>query len=267
MSKQKVILSAVAVMFISYGAASALPSELISYDLYADMHRSENAAATQEENQDNNAEQNQGDWMQQNEESSSEQINFVPKTAKDFYSFVPMKDLYVDSIDKSKYYSNPTVKSAIAKYKNANYTGCLQELYAYIGNPKNVNDAYAYYYMALAYSKVGESTAAKNCFQKTINCNATGKLLELAVKGRDCISGGAYCQAPINPTLEQLNAQGNSLDTFINAPYTGNGFSPEAQRDYQQRQLNNVQKKINSNGSISADDLKGLSGSNTQKKK
>lgn len=267
MSKQKIILLAVAAMFISYSAANAVPSGPFGYDLYADMHRSENQPQQeQQENTDGNA-QKQDDWMQQNKESA-EQVKFTPKTAKDFYSFVPMKDLYVSSIDRTKYYSNPTVKSAIAKYKKGNYSGCLQELYAYIANPRNVNDAYAYYYMALAYSRVGESTAAKNCFQKTINCNASGKLLELAVKGRDCISGGEYCHAPINPTFEQLNKnEQNSLDAFINAPYTGNGFSPEAQRDYHQRQLNNMQKKLNSNGSLNADDLRNLNSGNSQKKK
>jgi TPR repeat protein len=75
----------------------------------------------------------------------------TPKTAKDFYSFVPMKDLYVPNIDHSKYYPNASVKSAIYRYKVGNYTGCLQELYSYISNPKHINDAYAYYYIAIMF--------------------------------------------------------------------------------------------------------------------
>lgn len=254
MSKQKVILLAIAAMFISYSAANAVPSGPFGYDLQADMHRSENKK--QEEQADEN--------------KDAEQIDLTPKIAKDFYSFVPMQDLYVDSIDHTKYYSNPTMKSAIYKYKNGNYTGCLQELYAYIAIPKNVNDAYAYYYMGLSYSKIGESTAAKNCFQKVINCDAKGKLFEQALKGRDCITGGMYCQTPVNPTLDQLyqlNGTVDQLDVFINAPYTGNGFSPEAERDYQQRQINNLQKKINSKENLNIDDLQDLKNIDNEKKK
>lgn len=253
MSKQNVILLAIAAVFITYSAASAVPSGPFGYDLYDDLHRDQQQTT-----------QTEGD-----EQNPEEQVDMTPKTAKDFYSFVPMKDLYVPNIDHSKYYPNASVKSAIYRYKVGNYTGCLQELYSYISNPKHINDAYAYYYMGLAYTKLGESTAAKNCFQKTINCDAKGKLLELAVKGRDCITGGMYCHAPINPTMEQLNPniELDPLDAFINAPYTGNGFSPEAEQDYRQRQLNNMQKKINSQDSLNRDDIRNMKSIDTQKKK
>jgi tetratricopeptide (TPR) repeat protein len=231
MSKQKVILLAATAMFIAYSAAYAVPTGPFGYDLQADIHRSENK--TQEENADNNAE-------------ATEEVDLTPKTAKDLYSFVPMADLFVPTIDSSKYYPNASLKSAIYKYKVGNYTGCLQELYSFIKNPKNVNNAYAYYYMGLAYSKIGESTAAQNAFQKTINCDAKGKLLELAAKGRDCISGGPYCQTPVNPNYEDLyRSNPDSLDAFIYAPYSGNGLSPQAQRELKQRELNNMQKKLN----------------------
>ena len=262
MSKQKVILLAVATMFISYSAANAVPSGPFGYDLQADMHRSENKQ--QDKQQDKQQGKNTADDNQAN------QVDMTPKVAKDFYSFVPMKDLYVETIDHSKYYSNPTMNSAIAKYKKGNYTGCLQELYAFIANPKNVNNAYAYYYMGLSYSKIGESTAAKNCFQKVINCDAKGKLFEQALKGRDCISGGIYCHTPVNPTFDQinqLNGDVDQLDAFINAPYTGRGFSPEAEKDYQQRQLNNVQKKINSKDNLNVNDIQDLKNIDNEKKK
>lgn len=251
MSKKSLILMAMATIFIAYGATSiaAVPGPF-GYSLYDDIYRDENAP--KEENAENPDEQ---------------EVNLVPKTAKDFYSFVPMKNLYVPTIDSTKYYPNPSVKSAIYRYKKGNYTGCLQELYSYIKNPRNVNDAYAYYYMGLAYAKIGESTAAQNCFQKTINCDAKGKLLELAVKGRDCISGGMYCHEPINPIPGGGVEIEDSLDAFINAPYTGNGFSPEAERDYQQRKLNNMQKKINATDNLNRDDIRDMKGIDSQKKK
>ena len=254
MSKKSLILmAAMATIFFVYNTASmaAVPGPF-GYSLYDDIYRDENAPKEDKTN---------------NEADTQEQVPIVPKTAKDFYSFVPMKDLYVSSIDSTKYYANPSMKSAIYRYKIGNYTGCLQELYSYIKNPRNVNDAYAYYYMGLAYAKIGESTAAQNCFQKTINCDAKGKLLELAVKGRDCISGGAYCHEPINPIQGSGSEIENSLDEFINAPYSGNGFSPEAERDYQQRKLRNMQKKMNAKDSLDRDDYRDMNNINNQKKK
>ena len=94
-----------------------------------------------------------------------------------------------------------------------------------------------------------------------------GKLLELAVKGRDCISGGMYCREPINPIPGGGVEIEDSLDVFINAPYTGNGFSPEAERDYQQRKLNNMQKKINATDNLNRDDIRDMKGIDSQKKK
>ena len=49
-----------------------------------------------------------------------------------------------------KYYPNANLKSGISKYKNGNYTGCLQELYAL--TKKDPSNAAAYYYMAMAYT-------------------------------------------------------------------------------------------------------------------
>ena len=185
MGKEKAIVLSVLAMFATCGVAQAIPSAF-GYDLQADMHRSENNRVEEQQNPEEYA------------DGSGEQevVKFVPKTAKDFYSFVPMKDLYVSTIDSNIYYENPTIRSAIARYKQGNYTGSLQELYAYI--KKHPNDPYAYYCMGLAYTRLGQVTAAKNCYQKVINCNAQGRLFELALKGRDCLSGGTYCKEPVN---------------------------------------------------------------------
>ena len=45
------------------------------------------------------------------------------------------------------------------------------------------------------------------------------------------------------------------LDTFINAPYTGNGFSPELEQQYKQQQLNNLQKQINRKDTLNENDI------------
>ncbi len=246
MNRKKAILTAVMMLFISYGTANAV-SGPFGYDLQKDMHRSKNKAAEE--------------TKQEEQQNAAPQTNLynplVPKDAKNFYSFVPLKDLFVETIDQNtENYTNPTIKSAIARYNQGNYTGSLQELYAYI--KKYPNDAYAYYCMGLAYTKIGENTAAKNCFQKAINCYATGELLDMALKGRDCITGGGFCQDPgsMLPTAENSdNPEETKLDQFINAPYTGNGFSPELQKEFKQKQLETLQKAINRKDSLNEKDL------------
>lgn len=239
MSKNKAITAAVMIMlFMTYGAANAVPSGPFGYDLQKDIHRDEQPKQEKEQKKDDN------------KANKTQTVPVKPTNAKQFYSFVPMKDLYATNIDTGVYYSNPTIKSAIAKYKKRNYTGCLQELYSYI--KKHPSDAYAYYYMGMAYSRVGENTIAQKCYQKAINCNAKGKLLEQSLKGRDCITGGVYCHAfDANPVLDNVDP----LDAFINAPYTGNGFSPELQQQYKQQQLNNLQKQINRKDNLNESDI------------
>ena len=240
MSKRNALILAVLVMFTSYGAANAIPSAF-GYDLEADMHRSERKQQQQQQ-QAQTAETSDEEMSDENQADGTKD-DFTFKTAKDMYSFVPMSDLYVPNIDNKVYYSNPTMKSAIYKYKKGNYTGSLQELYAYI--KKKPSDPYAFYYMGLNYTKIGESKAAANCFQKVINCNAKGQLLAMAVKGRDCINGGIYCTTPFYPSASDVYGGADSLDQFIAAPYTGNGFSPEAQKEYEQKKVDIQRKKLN----------------------
>ena len=245
MNRRKVIILSMLAVFAVYGAVSMAATGPFGYDLRDDMHRDEYKAQQSQESQPS--------------EQSDAAVEVQPiKTALDFYSFVPFNDLFVESIDsKTSYYSDPTVKSAIARYKSGNYSGALQELYAYVrkGEPNN-RDPYAYYYMAMAYSKIGEYKAAENCYQKVINCYAHGKLLELAVKGRDCLTGGQYCQEPINPPPAPKTDEGSDpLDKFVNAPYSGHGFSPELEKEYTQRQLDNIQKTINRKDNLNQNDI------------
>ena len=192
---------------------------------------------------------------------------YLPNAPKEYYSFVPMKDLFVDSVSHDQvYYTNPTMKSAVTRYKQGNYTGCLQELYDYI--KKHPNDPYAYYYMGLAYTKIGETKAAQNCYQKVINCNVHGQLLKSALKRRDCLTGGMFCtydevmaqlETGLNEVMNKTDISADDeLDKFINSPYKGNGFSPELQKQYQQKELENVQKTINRKKELNEQDYENI---------
>ena len=275
MNKTRTILTALSVVFIGCGIAQAATGPF-GYDLQKDMHRSEIKAREQAAAQQNNNSMPSPLNNVKKQDASTEAGSSAPMisvqeilagrvSGKDFYSFVSVKDLYIDSIPHSQvYYINPTMKSAILRYKSGNYTGCLQELYDYV--KKHPNDAYAYYYMGMAYTKLGETTVAKNCYQKAINCDVRGSLLLSALKGRDCLSGGGYCN-PVEtqniPIVDTNTGDGGSsedaeLDRFINAPYTGNGFSPELQKEYQQKELENLQKTINRKKELNENDYENI---------
>lgn len=124
MSKTKAIFTVLMMMAVTGGAAVAVPSGPFGYDLQADMHRSENKKVETPKTPQTST--------NTNDSGASLSSNSI-KTAKDYYSFVPLKDLFVASIDHSSdNYTNPTLKSALTRYKQGNYTGCLQELYSYI---------------------------------------------------------------------------------------------------------------------------------------
>lgn len=249
MSKNKAIIAAtMMVLLVTGGIAGAVPSGPFGYDLQKDMHRSENKA----KERDAQAQTQMQTQEQQN--VSGADVSVKPTDAKKFYNFIPIADLFVDSVDNTVYYPEATMNSAIALYKKGNYTECLQQLYSYIKT--HPNDAYAYYYMGLAYTKIGENNAAKNCYQKVINCNAQGKLLLQALKGRDCITGGVYCHAFDDAATVVANPESSDpLDKFISAPYKGNGFSPELEREYKQKELENLQREINRKNILDGNDL------------
>ena len=147
-----------------------------------------------------------------------------------------------------KYYPNANLKSGISKYKNGNYTGCLQELYAL--TKKDPSNAAAYYYMAMAYTHLGSQADAVDCYNKVIMLSPNSYLVDYATKGRDCLTGGPACAAPESP-----DASGqDDLDRFINSPY-GNGLSPELNLEMKQKQLENIQETINKKDQLDKKDL------------
>ena len=48
------------------------------------------------------------------------------------------------------------------------------------------------------------------------------------------------------------------LDQFIAAPYSGHGFTPELEKEYQQQQLDTIQKAINRKDSLNNSELESI---------
>lgn len=152
-------------------------------------------------------------------------------------------------LDKNTiYYPNANLKSAIAKYKVGNYSGCLQELFSL--TKKDPSNAAAYYYLAMTYTHFDMQSDAIEAYEKVMALSPNSYLAEYAEKGRDCLNGGPKCHPEATaPTEEQ-----SDLDKFINAPY-GNGLSTELNNEVKQKELNNIRETINKKNDLEHQDI------------
>ena len=232
MNKRLVLL--LTAIFLVGAAGVDIPAQAVDapfgYDLQKDLHRSKNKP------------------QQQGEQKPEEQ---TPQYAVPVDVVVTDEDIFDNSsVNFNKaYYPNATMKSAVIKYKNGNYTGCLQELYTIV--KKNPNNALAYYYAGMAYAQVGEVESAKNAYQRVVNLNTNPVLVEYAHRGQNCVADNANCTV-----ASALNLEGaDELDKFIAAPY-GTGLSPELTQKIKQQQLDLIQNKINSGNTLTPEDVK-----------
>lgn len=154
-----------------------------------------------------------------------------------------------------KYYPNATTKSAIAKYKSGNYTGSLQELYSIL--KKDSANATAYYYLAMVYTKIGETDAAKACYQMVINLNPNDTIVNYAERGKACLTDSTKCGIETAISDIKTDEPLDELDKFIQAPY-GNGFSDELNKELQEKHLKKIKDKMNRGIQVSPEDLEKL---------
>ena len=171
--------------------------------------------------------------------------------------YVCAADIELDK--ETVYYPNANIKSAVAKYKNGNYSGCLQELFSL--TKKDPSNALAYYYMALAYTHVDMKDDAIEAYEKVISLNDNSFLTEYATKGRDCLTDGPACKAPEETGNTENPESGeesmDDLDKFINAPY-GNGLSPQVNQENKEKELKRIQNTINKKNELDAKDVQQL---------
>ena len=160
------------------------------------------------------------------------------------------------TLDKDTiYYPHANIKSAIAKYKNGNYSGCLQELFSL--TKKDPSNSLAYYYMAMAYTHVDMKNEAIEAYEKVLSLNPNEYLAEYATKGRDCLTGGPACNPEVEESTEETSENSepkDDLDKFIEAPY-GNGLSETENSNIKQKELKNIQETINKKDSLEYRDI------------
>ena len=150
-------------------------------------------------------------------------------------------------LDKNaSYYPNANIKSIISKYKNGNYSGCLQELFSL--TKKDPSNPLAYYYMAMAYTHLGMKTDAVEAYEKVLALNPNDSLADYAIKGRDCLTGGPACHP------ETVKEELDELDRFVRSPY-GNGLSESLTKEIKQKELTNIRETINNKERLEQNDI------------
>ena len=167
---------------------------------------------------------------------------------------------YGSSLDtKTKYYPNASLSSAVTKYKKGNYSGCLQELFSYV--QKKPNDAVAYYYMGMAFTKIGDSDAAVKSYERVIAISKDPALTRYAQQGKDNLTGGsdsntqnAKSTTPTKTAEQTEKEKQEAFDDFVKSPY-GNGLSPELDKQLKEEKLKRIQETINKKDQLENKDL------------
>lgn len=172
------------------------------------------------------------------------------KPPKDSDTQTTTKEYYGDNTvaeweSEGVYYKNANLNSAVKKYKNGNYSGCLQEMISLTKtDPYN---PIVYYYMGMSYSKVGKKDQAIKAYEQVMKMNSDKTLKQYATRGRDCLVGGPTCAS-------DTENSDPTLDSFVNSPY-GNGFSEELNQQVKEKQLENIQKTINKKQELEDEDI------------
>ncbi|MBQ3311149.1 hypothetical protein IJG72_03645 [bacterium] len=135
---------------------------------------------------------------------------------------------------------NNEVQVAIQKYKAGNYVGCIQDLDEYL--QKNTSNQLGNYYLAMAYTKIGDREKAVQFYNKTKALNPNNTLGEYAQKGLVCIEDPSNCYNRIKETAPKENL--TELDVFVRSNY-GNGLSSELTQQINRSHVERLRKEMN----------------------
>ncbi len=88
------------------------------------------------------------------------------------------------------------VYQAINKYKQKNYTGCIQDMDYIIqkGRPTDV----AYYYKAISYSQLGMPEKAREAYESARSISSNRVLIDYATQAMNCIDDASLCDSQLD---------------------------------------------------------------------
>ena len=144
--------------------------------------------------------------------------------------------------------SNSFIYQAIAKYRNKNYTGCIQDMDYAIqnGRPSDI----AYYYKALSYAKLGMTDEAKGAYQSALSSTSNRTLAEYAQQAVSCIDDPTTCDSSLDD---------KDITSFIKS----NQFMhPEVQQKVKDQAMDRIKQSINGEFTPDNNDLKYLNQNN-----
>ncbi len=100
-------------------------------------------------------------------------------------------------------YVSPSLKPCIAKYRQENYTGAMQDLETIVKKEKN--NTLAKYYLALCYTRLGYKAEAQTLYKEVVEKDDNETLTHYSQRALDCLEdpNNAKCQPPKLNTPEE----------------------------------------------------------------
>lgn len=145
------------------------------------------------------------------------------------------------------------VYQAISKYKNRNYTGCIQDLDYAISHGRSSD--VAFYYKALSYARLGMKEDARSAYESAYNMTSNYTLAEYAKQAISCIDDPETCDSKLDP---------QDITFFIKS----NKFMhPDVEEAIKNQAMERAKTNINSEAQPNADDVKFLQDNKNEKVK
>ena len=100
-------------------------------------------------------------------------------------------------------YVSPALKPCIAKYKQENYTGAMQDLEELVKKEKN--NTLAKYYLALCYTRLGYKEEAQTLYKEVVKKDDNLTLTHYSQRALDCLEdpNSAKCEPPKPATKQE----------------------------------------------------------------
>ena len=128
------------------------------------------------------------------------------------------------------------VYNAIMKYKDKNYTGCIQDMEAVL--KQKPDEILAKYYMALGYTQIGMKEEAKNYYQQVVDQNRERALVKYSKLALTCLDNADSRECKKGFGKEE----DDDMSEFIKS---GDFLHPDLEKRIQDRELNDIKNTFN----------------------
>lgn len=131
------------------------------------------------------------------------------------------------ALEKVQEMDPDAIKSAISKYKERNYIGCISDLRIY--TEKDPSSAIAWYYLGNSYMKIAMQQEANDAYNRVISINTVPILTSYSIQAQMCMQDTTKCEYQ-NFTQEQISELRKNPAEFL-ADYFANIQNQNADAD------------------------------------